>query len=114
MADPATTSDWPVEAADAIERAVGAVRDKTTGPALTVARGVVYGALAVIVGLAVAVTAAIAAVRILDVYLPESVFGESHVWAAHLIVGATFAALSWLFLWRKRYARGDQEYPSGV
>jgi hypothetical protein len=114
MVEPAATPDWPVEAADAIERAVGAVRDKTTGPALTVARGIVYGALAIIVGLAAAVTAAIAAVRVVDVYLPESVFGETHVWAAHLIVGAVFVLLSWFFLWRKRYARDGQEYPSGV
>ena len=25
--------------------------------------------------------------RVLDVYLPESVFGETHVWAAYLILG---------------------------
>jgi hypothetical protein len=114
MAEPATTSDWPVEAADAIERAVGAVRDKTTGPALTVARAIVYGALAAIVGLAVFVTGVIALVRIVNAYLPESIFGETHVWAAYLIVGGLFIVLSWLFLWRKRYPKRDREYPSGV
>ena len=32
------TTDWPAQAADTIERAVQGVRDKTTGPAITVAR----------------------------------------------------------------------------
>jgi hypothetical protein len=109
----ATTSDWPVEAADAIERAVGAVRDKTTGPALTVARAVVYGTLAGIVGMAVAVLAAIAAVRALDAYLPDSVFGETHTWVAHLIVGALFSGFG-LLLWTKRSRTDDEEHPSGV
>ena len=26
-------------------------------------------------------------VRLLDVYLPDSVFGEDHMWAAYLILG---------------------------
>ena len=37
------TTDWPAQAADTIERAVQGVRDKTTGPAITVARWLVAG-----------------------------------------------------------------------
>jgi hypothetical protein len=97
------TSDWPAQAADTIERVVGTVRDKTTGPAITVARGVVYGLFALLVGTAVAVMVAISAVRALDVYLPDAVVGEQHTWAAHLVVGAIFSVAG-MFLWSRRSA----------
>jgi hypothetical protein len=95
--------DWPAQAADTIERVVGSVRDKTTGPAITIARGVVYGTFALVVGTVVAVLVAIAAVRALDNYLPDSVFGEEHTWAAHLLVGLVFTLLGML-LWSRRSA----------
>jgi hypothetical protein len=98
--------DWPVQAADAIERAVGAVRDKTTGPAITVARGVVYGTFALLVATAVVVLVAISAVRALDVYLPDAWVGEQHTWVAHLVVGALFS-IAGMALWSRRRARGD-------
>jgi hypothetical protein len=97
------TDDWPAQAADAIERLVGTVRDKTTGPAITVVRGIVYGTLALLVGTMVAVLLAVAAVRLLDAYLPSAVFGDEHVWAAHGIVGLLFAIVGML-LWSKRTA----------
>ena len=99
-------SDWPAQAADAIERTVGAVRDRTTGPAITIARGVVYGMFALLVGSAVAVLLAVAAVRLIDVYLPDSVVGEEHTWAAHLLVGAAFSGLGML-LWSQRSRRPE-------
>ena len=96
-------SDWPAHAADTIERVVGSVRDKTTGPAITIARGIVYGTFALVVGTVVAVLVAIAAVRALDNYLPDSVVGEEHTWAAHLLVGLVFTILGML-LWSRRAA----------
>jgi len=95
-----------VQAADAIERTVGAVRDRTTGPAITIARGIVYGTFALLVGTAAAVLLAIAAVRLLDVYLPDAVVGEDHTWVAHLVVGLAFT-LGGLFLWSRRTRRDD-------
>jgi hypothetical protein len=94
--------NWPVQAADAVERVVGTIRDKTTVPLTTVARGVVYGLLAGVMGAAVVVLLAIFAVRIVNVYLPED------VWAAHLVVGMFFTLIG-LFLWSKRRPRGRPE-----
>ena len=114
MAEPATTtSDWPTQAADAIERAVGTVRDNTTDRAITVARVVVYGTFAAIVGTAALVLVVIAVVRALDAYLPSSVFGDVHTWAAHLIAGSVFT-LAGLLLWSRRSRPATEEYPSGV
>jgi hypothetical protein len=93
--------DWPTQAADTIERVVGQVRDKTTGPALTASRAVVYGLFAGIVGVAAVIVLAIGAVRAIDAYLPDAVFGETHTWAAHLVVGLVFT-LAGLLLWSRR------------
>ena len=91
------TTDWPAQAADTIERAVQTVRDKTTGPAITVARWTVAGFFALIMGVTVAILLCILLVRVLNVYLPDSVFGETHVWAAYLILGLpVFVGGIWL------------------
>ncbi|HEX9992136.1 MAG TPA: hypothetical protein VGB14_04330 [Acidimicrobiales bacterium] len=89
--------DWPAQAADTVVRVVGQVRDRTTGPAITVARGIVYGLLAAIAGIVAFVLLVAALVRLVDVLVP----GE--VWSAHLIVGAVLT-LAGLLLWRKRRA----------
>lgn len=99
-------SDWPAQAADTIERVVGTVRDRTTGPAISVARWVVYGTFSLLVGSIVAVLLAIAAVRALDAYLPTSVVGDEHTWAAHLVVGLAFTLLG-MAMWARRASRGD-------
>lgn len=93
----APPDDWPAQAADTVVRLVGTVRDRTTGPAVTVARAVVYGLLAAIVGVVALVLVVAALIRFVDVWVP----GE--VWSAHLIVGAVLT-LGGLLLWRKRRA----------
>jgi len=104
MPDPhaATGADWPNEAADLIVRAVGQVRDKTTGPALTAARGLVYGLVALLLGATIAVLLAIASVRALDEAI-EGAVGSRETWAAHAVVGAVFSVAG-LVLWSKRRA----------
>jgi predicted metal-binding membrane protein len=105
--------DWPTQAADTIERVVGTVRDKTTGPALTVSRALVYGTFAVIVGVAALVLVVIVTVRLLDSYLPDAVFGETHTWAAHLITGLVFT-IAGLFAWSKRSAPTQRTEETGA
>lgn len=94
--------DWPAQAADLVARVVGQVRDKTTGPAVTAARGVVYGLLAAVLGTAALVLVAIAAVRALD-ELIEAIVDSRETWAAHGIVGLVFTLVG-LLLWSKRRA----------
>lgn len=98
---PPPQTDWPAQAADTIERVVATVRDKTTAPALTIARGVVYGTFALLVGTACLVVFVIGAIRALDVALPDSIFGAQHVWAAYLILGLAFL-IPGAVLWGKR------------
>lgn len=82
--------DWPAQAADAVVDQVGRIRDRTTGPALKVARYVIFAAFAVLLGTVALVVFVIGAVRALDVYLPDALFGETHTWAAHSLLGLVF------------------------
>lgn len=102
MADAgARTSDWTAQAADTIERVVGAVRDKTTVPLTTVARALVYGLLAAVVGTTALVLVVVALVRMLDVVLPRG------VWLPDLILGTLFTLVG-LVLWSKRTRKEPQ------
>ena len=104
---PPPERDWPAQAADTIERVVGQVREKTTGPALTVARAVVYGLFGGIVAIACLVLFIIMAVRFIDaVLLPDSIFGTHHVWLAYLILGTLFVAVG-AVLWSRRRTREE-------
>lgn len=84
--------DWTAQAADTVERLVTGLRDKTATPLTVVARAIVYGLLAAVMGLATAVLVIIGLLRAIDVYLP----GE--VWAAHLLLGGIFTVLGGLLL----------------
>jgi hypothetical protein len=90
-----TGGDWAAQTADTIERVVGSVRGKTADPVEKIARVVVYGLVAGILGMAALVLVAVLLVRVIDVYIP----GE--VWPAHVIVGGIFTLVG-LLLWRKR------------
>ena len=100
---PGLDGDWPAQAADKIVQVVGQVRDRTTGPAITAARGVVYGLLAGILGLICLVLFIICLVRLLD----TSVVGENNTWLAHLIVGVLFSVVG-VVMWRQRRAPDDE------
>jgi hypothetical protein len=100
-----TGEDWAASTADAIERAVQSVRAKTADPLERVVRLVVYGLLAGIVGVAIAVLLAIALVRGL-VELIDVVW-QREVWLAHLIVGGIFV-LAGLLVWRRRTAKNEK------
>jgi hypothetical protein len=72
---------------------------------------VVYGTFAVLVGLAALVLATIGAVRLIDNYLPDAVFGEEHMWAAFLIIGLVFV-IAGVVLWARRYGGGLEDTPA--
>lgn len=95
--------DWTVQAADTIERVVGGVRDKTAVPLTTVARAVVFGLLAAVMGTTALIFVAIGLVRFVDVYLP----GE--VWGAYLLVGGIFTVAGALTLRKATAAKTARE-----
>lgn len=90
---PDAPQDWTVQVADTIESVVGSIRDKTTVPAETVARALVYGILVGVMGATALVLLTVGTVRLLDNWL--------RIWAVYAILGGLFTLLG-LFLWRKR------------
>lgn len=88
-------ADWTDQVADAIDNAVGTVRDKTVVPARNVVRVVTGGLLAGVLGSAAAVLAALAGFRGLVLLV------QDEVWAAHLILGGIFT-LAGLFCLSRR------------
>ena len=95
------TDDWPAQATDSIVKVVGTVQEKVTGPVTTVARGIVFGTFAAILGGVAFVLVIILAIRVVNNYLPDAVFGEDHVWAAYFIVGVLLCLIAF-WLWLKR------------
>jgi hypothetical protein len=92
------SDDWTVRAADGIEAVVSSVHDKAIVPVMRIARWIVYGVLAAILGVMVLVLVIIAGVRAFVIYVPPH-----KVWVADLAIGGTFV-LAGLFLWSRRPA----------
>jgi hypothetical protein len=93
-----TGGDWAAQTADTIERVVGGVRGKTSEPIERIARLVVYGLVAAVLGVTALILLVVGLVRLADAYLP----GE--VWIPYLVVGGIFT-LAGLLLWRKRHVK---------
>jgi len=91
---PGLPPDWPQRATSALVDRVDDVRAKTTGPAISVARMVVYGVVALPLVIMALVLLIIGLVRGLDIALDR-------VWLAYMILGGVFV-LAGLFLWTKR------------
>jgi len=89
--------DWTTQAADALEHAVEAVRDKTVVPAQKATRAVVFGLLASFFVLTAVTLLVIGGFRGLVILTGE-------VWIAYLIVGGILV-LGGAFCWSRRLKR---------
>jgi uncharacterized membrane protein HdeD (DUF308 family) len=105
-AKPSPSDDWPAQAADQIVSVVGKVRDATTEKAIGAARGVVYGLLLTVLGLAAFVLLCVLVDRIGVAAVREILSSIGHDrpgranWMVELILGIAFFVGGW-FLWRK-------------
>jgi len=108
MADKVETHDWPAQATDTIVKVVGQVRDKTTGPIITIARGLVYGTLAAVLGLIAAVVGFIMLIRVLMIPVEEWLGGTDRVWVVYLVLGLPITLAGALFLRKASAAPVDR------
>jgi hypothetical protein len=90
--------DWVMTVTDNIDRIVGAVREKTTRPAITVVRALVLGVVAAFAGGMALLLLIIGLVRLVNNFVPGP------VWIAYLIIGSVLAIVG-LILMRLRWAR---------
>jgi len=98
-----TGGDWPAQAADRIVEVVDTVRNKTTGPVQTAARGAVYGLVAAILAVVVVVLLIIFAIRVLAVLVDEFI-PWGGIWLPYLILGVIFLIAGSLLFRRRRQA----------
>jgi len=82
-------AEWPAQAADKIVETISTVRDKTTKPALTAARALVYGLLAAIVGTVALIVVLVLVVRLYANYVPGNVWPLYAGLAVLMIVGGS-------------------------
>jgi hypothetical protein len=99
-----STSDWPAQATDTIVNLVDQVRAKTTGPAITVARGLVFGIIVGVLGVVAAVLLLIFSIR-LTTELLDLVWDGAGVWLTYLIYGVLFTVVGGIVFGR-RHIRG--------
>jgi uncharacterized protein YacL len=87
-------ADWTTDAVDALDKAVGLVRDKTVIPAQKASRAVVFGLVVAFFVLVAVFMLAIALFRVLVVIVGD-------VWLAYLILGGIFVVAG-AFCWSLR------------
>ena len=90
-------ADWTKDLLDRLDHYIDVVRSNTTDRLVKVARLVVYGVIAAILGAMAAIVALIATIRVLDIVLPRE------VWLPYVVLGAIFLGAG-LFLWSKKTA----------
>jgi hypothetical protein len=93
--------EWAVQALDKVDEVVAKVRSNTTDRLVRVARIVVFGLLAVLLGSVAGVLALVALVRGLDELIPGP------VWGVYFVLGAIFTAAG-AFLWSKKSPQSSQ------
>jgi len=88
-------ADWTSDAADAIERSVALVRDRTIEPARKATLGLVFGTLAALIAIPAVVLLLIGFFRILVLCF------QGEVWLAWMTLGGIFIAAG-AFCWKQR------------
>ena len=90
-------ADWTKDLLDRLDHYIDVVRSNTTDRLVKVARVVVYGVIAAILGTMAGIVALILAIRVLDIVLPRE------VWLPYVVLGAIFLGFG-MFFWRKKTA----------
>ena len=93
------TTHWSEKAAQTVVDITDTLREKGISPIYRIARWVVYGLLAAVIGVVILVLLLIALVRLLTDY----VFA-SHVWLTYFALGIIFSIVG-SALWMKRVAK---------
>jgi hypothetical protein len=105
---PLLPSDWPQQATARLVDTVDTIRSKTSGPAIRVSRGIVYGLVALILALIAIPLILVGLTRLLIGSIDSGFLwfipGMEHdkaVWVAYLSIGAVLCAAG-LLVWSRR------------
>lgn len=106
--NPLTDPNWAAKFADTIERVVGLVRDKTTRPLLLLYRGIVFGVIGLVGGVAAFVLLVISLTRGLQSILEWPFDHRDAVWISYLLMGAVFVIIGAVCM-NKRHSLEDAD-----
>ncbi|HET7721212.1 MAG TPA: hypothetical protein VFK43_14700 [Acidimicrobiales bacterium] len=90
-------ADWTKDLLDRLDHYIDVVRSNTTDRLVKVARLLVFGVIALILGSMAGIIALITLIRLLDIALPRE------VWLPYVVLGAIFLVVG-LFLWSRKTA----------
>jgi hypothetical protein len=105
-ANPLTDPDWATETTDTVVRLVDQVRHQTTTKIVYTARGLVFGLIAAILGLFIAVILLVGLMRGLQSLLELAMSWERAVYASYFVVGGLLSIVG-IVLFTKRNAGTD-------
>ena len=92
--------DWPTQAADAVVRYVDRVKAGTTDRAMALAKGVVYGTFAIILGIVLLIVLLLGVFRAAD-RLRDLIVADS-VWLTYVSLGVVFVLVGQFVFSRRR------------
>jgi uncharacterized membrane protein YphA (DoxX/SURF4 family) len=98
-----TDPGWAAKQADTIVRVVDLVRARTTRPIVVMARGLVFGIIAVVGGLTALLLGLIAFTRGLQAAIEWPFSHATAVWVSYLVVGGLLVLIGSVLM-RKRHA----------
>jgi vacuolar-type H+-ATPase subunit I/STV1 len=90
-------ADWTKDLLDRLDHYIDVVRSNTTDRLVKVARVLVFGVIAMILGSMAGIIALITLIRLLDIVLPRE------VWLPYMVLGAIFLLIG-MFAWSKKTA----------
>ena len=99
--NPLTDPNWADDTTDTVVRLVGTVRDKATTPVVYAARALVFGVIAVFLGLFALIILLIGLTRGIQSGLGAVVDHDRAVYISYLAVGGIFSLVG-LLLFKKR------------
>jgi uncharacterized membrane protein len=107
IGNPFTNDGWAAETADRVENVVGVVRDRVTNNIVKVVRGIVFGLIGLILGIALIVIALIMMTRAvqsgISLITGNSGVGHSRsVYVSYLACGLLMLAVGGLLMRRRR------------
>lgn len=103
--NPFTDPKWAANTVDSIDRIVALIRQYTTRPVVVVARGLVFGLLALATSLVVLTLLIIGGSRAL-VSLGDVWFAHgTSVWLSYIVIGSIFTATGAVLMRRRRRPR---------
>jgi hypothetical protein len=98
-----TDPGWAAKQADTIVRIIDQVRDRTTRPLVLLARGLVFGLIAVAGGLTALLLLLIGATRGLQAALEWPLSHPTAVWVSYLVLGGMLLLVGSLLMRRRHH-----------